>query len=318
MGSSMDASGRYHTPTELDPVHPIDAQRSPIVEASSPGKTVGCMASGLTWQYVVLLCFVYILLIPACRNTPKMANDYSHPAAHSPVGPSASDGEFVKYQSAVNQLLSATPQSSPFKVEVWTDKRVYEIGDTMTFFYRANRDVHVTLIDVGTSGRMQIVFPNKSSSDQLVAGGRVHMVPEENAGFTINVQGPPGVERIKVIATERPFSLWDGTMDRNADIFPQLDTRRAQDIELVTKRLAEELWAHAYTEIEIVPRRAREDGSERTREIKPKPPEKPVDIIGVPGAKLDEPADQETGMSVVPIPDATKEPEASPQEDGTR
>ncbi|MEW6684441.1 MAG: DUF4384 domain-containing protein [Nitrospirota bacterium] len=194
---------------------------------------------------------------------------------------------------------------------------MYEIGDTMTFFYRANRDVHITLIDVGTSGRMQIVFPNKSSSDQLVAGGRVHMVPEEDAGFTIHVQGPPGVERIKVIATERPFSVWGEGVARSAHIFAQLDTRSAQDIELVTKRLADELWAHAYTEIEIVPRRADKDGSERAREIKPKPPEKPVDIIGVPGVKLDEPADQETGMSVVPIPDAERESEAGPQEHGT-
>lgn len=315
MGPSMEALGRHHSPAELQPVPPIDVEGSSVPGGRHPATLVGCRATKLGWRCVVLIFCVCIGVLSACRSTPKLTTDRVSLTARSPLG--ASDRELIEYQSAVNRLLAATPPPSGLDVEVWTDKRVYEIGDTITFFYRANRAVHVTLIDVGTSGWMQIVFPNKSSSDQHIAGGRVHMVPEEDAGFTIHVQGPPGVERIKVIATERPFSIWGEGMDRSAYIFPQLDIRRAQDVELVTKRLADELWAHAYTEIEIVPQRADKDGSERAREIKPKPPEKPVDIIGVPGVKLDEPADQETGMSVVPIPDAAKESEAGPQEHGT-
>ncbi len=294
----MDAPGRHHAPDDLLPTQPMNVRWSSVAGARD-------LATTVAWQHVVLIACICIILLPACRNTPKRSNDHFNLTARSQFG--SSGRELTEYQSAVSGLLSAIPRSSPFKVDVWTDKEVYEIGDSMTFFYRADRDVYVTLIDVGTGGRMQVVFPNKFSSDHHIAGGRVYRIPEENAGFTIYVQGPPGVERIKVIATESPFSILGEGPERSVHIFPQLDIRRAQEIKLVTKRLADELWAHAYTEIEIVPRGSKENGSGRTREIKPKPPEKPVDIIGVPGAKLERPAaDQETGVSVVPIPNGEK------------
>jgi hypothetical protein len=241
-----------------------------------------------------------MLLLSACRNILEVPIDQVNLPANFPVG--SSEREFDEYQFAVDQLLAAIPRSSSATVEVWTDKEVYEIGDTMTFFYRSNRDVYLTLIDVGTSGRMHVIFPNEFLSDNLVAGNRTYTVPHEDAGFSIYVTGPPGVERIKVIATERPVSLFGEGVERGVHIFPQFDGRRAQDIELITRKLLNETWAHAYTEVEVVPNGTRESGSARPREIKPKPPEKPIDIIGVPGAKFENPSDRETGISVGPLP----------------
>jgi hypothetical protein len=266
------------------------------------------------WQEVVLISSLCIAFFPACHRTSKMLNDRSSPP-HSPHSISnpfdentpgmRTDGAIglsdPAYRSAVTRLLSAAPAGSSFKVEIWSDQEVYEIGDEMTLFYRANQDAYITLIDVGTGGRMQVILPNRFSRDHLITAGRIYTIPAENADFTIYAKGPAGIEQIKIIATEAPFSI--GNEPSEPDI------RTAEEIALITRSLEKERWAQGIAEIEIVPKGSKEKGSGRSREIKPKPPEKPVDIIGVPGVKRERSPDQERGVSAIPVPQNENESE---------
>ncbi len=97
----------------------------------------------------------------------------------------------------------ARPSPSGLTVRAWLDggKESYRIGETVTVFVRPNRDAYITLLDVGTSGKVHIIFPNRYQRNNFVPAHAVLRVPPEGARFRIRVGGPVGRELIKVIAT---------------------------------------------------------------------------------------------------------------------
>ncbi len=191
------------------------------------------------------------------------------------------------YDIAVEQILSITGNGdgddvSTFNVKVWTDKTKYRIGEPVTFYLTADRDCYITLLDQGTSGTLRVLFPNPYQQDNFVRAGRSYAIPDAAAGYEIRVDGPSGVERVKAIATLRktdqlPVDLSKGFYE----LTPQ-DGSRVRDLSVVLNSLPDKQWTQGYTELHILS----SDGEDqvRPRKIKPKRPEKPVDIIGTPGA----------------------------------
>jgi hypothetical protein len=81
--------------------------------------------------------------------------------------------------------------------------RPFRLGDTLRFAFRANRDCHVALIDVGTTGRMAVVLPNLWWPQALVRGGQLQYLPGlEFPEFEFTLSGQPGLERVVALATE--------------------------------------------------------------------------------------------------------------------
>ena len=56
------------------------------------------------------------------------------------------------------------------------------------------------MIDIGTSGRAIILFPNRWHPDNKIEKDKTYMIPPKGSDFSYKVQGPVGVERIKAIA----------------------------------------------------------------------------------------------------------------------
>jgi TPR repeat protein len=102
----------------------------------------------------------------------------------------------------------ALPESD-LKVTAWVDRKdeSYRAGDTVQLFVKANRDSYITVIDVGTSGKVHILFPNRHHTDNRVLAHQVLEIPGPDAPYRIRVGGPAGHELIKVIATTRPDQL---------------------------------------------------------------------------------------------------------------
>jgi hypothetical protein len=194
-----------------------------------------------------------------------------------------------EYQFAVNSLLSVEPTTSSNQVSVWTDKKTYQIGEPVTFFFKSNADAYITLIDVGTSGELRLLLPNAYHPNNFVTAGRTTSIPSSDAGFSIRVDGPPGLERIKAIATQRPLEIFHADLNEMFKVFPQKDHERTRDLRVTLKKLEENSLAESYTEIYIVGDglKGSTPARERTIKPKPKPPEAPIDIIGVPGKEDD-------------------------------
>lgn len=102
----------------------------------------------------------------------------------------------------------AAPQTD-LKVTAWVDHHdnTYQFGEEVVLSVKTNQDAYITLLDIGTSGKVHIIFPNKYQTDNFLKAGQVVQVPSKNAPFSIKVSAPVGKEVIKIIATTKKGSL---------------------------------------------------------------------------------------------------------------
>ncbi|MGA1824413.1 MAG: DUF4384 domain-containing protein [bacterium] len=193
---------------------------------------------------------------------------------------------------------SITPRQPGFKIDIWTDKKEYMIGDSLTIYVRSDMDCYVNILDIGTSGNPTLIFPNSLHKANFIKGGTTYSIPGDFFGFTIEVLGPTGVERIQAIATLEPFDL----------LYP-LDTGSSTGstrIKLSMKKLSNILWAQDDTEINIYTRgeellkNSRGIQKEETDE-----PQMPIDIIGTTGVR-EEKEDMEDGHRIKIIDEKRK------------
>jgi hypothetical protein len=120
---------------------------------------------------------------------------------------------------AVKFLAGLDNPSPPFGVSLWAtggaegtaepQKLVQaRVGSLLTFSFEAERDCHLTLIDLGTSGKITVLFPNQYQPDGFVKAGRVYQTGTRGMlPFQIRATGPPGRELVKVIATADSLAL---------------------------------------------------------------------------------------------------------------
>jgi hypothetical protein len=143
----------------------------------------------------------------------------------------------------------------PLRVKVWTDKAAFRLGDNIRFGLRVNRDAYVTLVNIGTSGDVTVIFPNRFHPDHFVRGGQDVLIPPADSGFTLTVQPPAGLEQVRAIATEERVQFQASDFGSGGAMFRSLD--RAQTRNLVVgikaerERIAPGKWAEEVIRVEV-------------------------------------------------------------------
>ncbi|HEY6257113.1 MAG TPA: DUF4384 domain-containing protein [Xanthobacteraceae bacterium] len=94
-------------------------------------------------------------------------------------------------------------------VDAWVDKpgRVYSIGQPLRVMVHPFQDAYITVVDVGSSGRVAILYPNHFQTGARVRAGSTVSIPLKSAPWQIKVGGPPGIDLIQVIASRHPITL---------------------------------------------------------------------------------------------------------------
>jgi metacaspase-1 len=144
---------------------------------------------------------------------------------------------------AINFLSSLSNDNPSFGVEVWANKAragtrdlmvdeleeaedekymQAQLGDVLRFHFRAEEDCYLALINVGTSGKVNVLFPNRLYPDGRVTGGREYRTrsfkgdQEAQIPLTIRLdpKGKAGREFVQVIASREPidFAVLKGKM----------------------------------------------------------------------------------------------------------
>jgi hypothetical protein len=108
------------------------------------------------------------------------------------------------------QILSEREKedSEEFKVKVWPDKgegSLYREGESLKFYFKANKDCYVYLYHMNSLGEVSILFPNAYRQDNFVHAYQVYSVPDEMANFDFKVTPPFGSEIIKAVASLQPL-----------------------------------------------------------------------------------------------------------------
>ncbi len=119
----------------------------------------------------------------------------------------AKDKEF-----SFNKDIQVVPTNGKSKtrinVNLSVDKTKIKPGDTVTVHFEPDKDCYLTLIDVGTSGKITRLWPNEfSGSDNFVKAHKRHSFPGASDKFVFRVSGPVGIERIVAVATTKKNAI---------------------------------------------------------------------------------------------------------------
>lgn len=161
--------------------------------------------------------------------------------------------DYMKQETAIRDLTELVHTNPAFKIELWTDKKRYRIGDQITIYFRSEKDCYLTLIDITTSGKFYILFPNSYEKNNFIESGKTYSIPAARHPFAITVGEPRGFERLKAIATLENVDLTKTRPGKGNQVFTRLrkpvKVIRALNIVLAdTKKL---IWADAYCEVII-------------------------------------------------------------------
>jgi len=175
-------------------------------------------------------------------------------------------GEAVRPSPAVAQPAPSVPLMLPgvpppptaadrLQVKVWSDKPSYRIGETIQFGLRVNRDAYVTLINVGTSGQVTVIYPNRFHPNHFVRTGQDVIIPPRDAGFRLVVEPPPGYEQIRAIATEEPVKIHTGDFAGQGATFRSLNRAQTRGLAVVIKeerdRVPPAKWAEEVIAVQV-------------------------------------------------------------------
>jgi hypothetical protein len=99
---------------------------------------------------------------------------------------------------------------STLKADVWVDRRdqTYQLGDSVGIRVRVNEDAYVSIVNVGSSGRAHVIFPNRFEKENRVRAGEVLELPR-GKHYHFKATGQPGTDLIKVVATRKPHRITD-------------------------------------------------------------------------------------------------------------
>jgi hypothetical protein len=152
----------------------------------------------------------------------------------------------------LSRILALKQDKPRFNIDIWTDKKRYRVGEAIRFYFRTDRGCYLTLIDYETNGHVKVLFPNRYCQDNFISVGKTYTIPSSEYGFKLIIEPPSGIERIKAIATTKPFFLFD--LDFAENFFPTLkktNTRGMKSINNALDRLPNFDWAESMCTISI-------------------------------------------------------------------
>ncbi|MCH8294357.1 caspase family protein [Candidatus Poribacteria bacterium] len=109
-------------------------------------------------------------------------------------------------QKALVNLENPKPK---FAINVTLDKgdlATYNVGETVEISMKPTRDCYVYVLDIGSSGKINLLFPSEYEPNNFLKKGQKYTIPSTDE-YAIELGGPIGDERIKVIATTRKIPL---------------------------------------------------------------------------------------------------------------
>jgi uncharacterized protein DUF4384 len=139
-------------------------------------------------------------------------------------------------------------------IKLSTNQTQYRVGDRVTFSFEANRDAFVTLVNVGTSGEVTILFPNRFSGGHGVKAGKSYRVPDAADSYELQIKGPPGVELVYVLVTLKPVIFISTDFPSGGGVFHSATERAAsftRDINAAAKSIPLREQAKAMIELEV-------------------------------------------------------------------
>lgn len=108
----------------------------------------------------------------------------------------------IKDWKDINILPTNSGSTNNIRITLSTGKDSLNPGDELKLSFSADRECYLTLMDMGTSGRILRIWPNDySGSDNKIEANVTRNFPATGDKFRFRIAGPSGTERIIAYAT---------------------------------------------------------------------------------------------------------------------
>jgi hypothetical protein len=192
------------------------------------------------------------------RNVPSAgaddrANSMFRVQARSATPAAAPAGPPAAPTASAPAAPPATGGDAPAQFKLWTDKTTHKIGEPVKVFFQANRNGYVTLVNVGTSGKITILYPNAYTPNHAVKAGQTYSVPSQEDPYELTLGGPEGVELVYALFTTGPTRFIEENLTKDTAFAPVNEKAEAitRDINLTVKKIPLKEQASAVLEIEV-------------------------------------------------------------------
>jgi len=156
--------------------------------------------------------------------------------------------------AAETKEIEVSPTPPPFVLTLRADRESgrYRLGEKVAFSVEVTRDCYLTLLNIGTSGQVKLLFPNQFQSGNLLRAGAPQRVASIGAPFEFTLNGPPGTEGVMAIcaldAIPVGFQPTAGIPPGQVSVTVQVTTK---DIEAALKPIPKDRWAVATISLEV-------------------------------------------------------------------
>jgi hypothetical protein len=132
---------------------------------------------------------------------------------HDAMGVGATGAEELatklRGELAAKRLADTENPARPLDVRIRLEdgKTDFAIGETVSFHVTSDRDGYLTLVDLGTEGRVVMLFPNADQPRVRIKAGQTLSFPTEEMGFELQVFPPTGRAMVRAFVTAKPLDL---------------------------------------------------------------------------------------------------------------
>lgn len=118
-------------------------------------------------------------------------------------------------EAGAHQLAALENPAQPFALEFeFRDNRKnFRVGDAVEFRATSSRDGYLTIVDLGTDGKVVVIYPHTDGQDNRIRAGQAFVLPTGDMQFEAQLPSGRGIVRAFVTdkPLELPFSLGEAT-----------------------------------------------------------------------------------------------------------
>ena len=164
-------------------------------------------------------------------------------------------GDNLKIDLWAEKVTKDASQSRDINVVPVKSGKSFKIGDMINIKFKSSKDCYLTLLNIGTSGKLTILYPNSLHKDNFIESGKLYEIPGDEYGFEYQLSGPAGTEKLKAIVTESKINLVESQLAPDGKLFKTVSPEAAaRDISIIEKKVEEipqDKWNETYFEFKV-------------------------------------------------------------------
>lgn len=167
----------------------------------------------------------------------------------------SSGEERLKVDLWVERLSKSGQGSRDITVVPVKSGETFKVEEKINIKFQSSIDCYLTLLNIGTSGKLTILYPNSIHKENFIEGGKLYEIPGDEYGFEYQLSGPAGTEKLKAIITESKIDLMESQFSADGQLFKSVSPGAAsRDISIIEKKIEEipkNKWNETYFEFNV-------------------------------------------------------------------